>query len=110
MAYDAVFESVRTASKKPSRDLLERTHNYLQRFADHVRLSNYRYEVTFGLYMLTYNEKIIVNSVSALCVIIFFGVLFSGIRTLLSSLYRSIAQIFFWLLSSDSVQQMLTFC
>ncbi|KAJ5780065.1 hypothetical protein N7457_005225 [Penicillium paradoxum] len=38
------------------------------RLVDRVRLEYYRYEVTFGLYVMTPREKFVVNSVVSVCI------------------------------------------
>jgi hypothetical protein len=57
MVRDVAVGCPRKANKEATFDLLNRTHSYLQRFFNIIRLSYYRYEVTLGLYVLTYGEK-----------------------------------------------------
>lgn len=41
--------------------LHKRRRNPFQRLVDYVRLEYYRYEVTFGLYVMTWSEKCVTN-------------------------------------------------
>jgi hypothetical protein len=41
--------------------VLKQYRNLVQCFTDGMRLQYYRYEVTFGLYVMTPGEKLIVN-------------------------------------------------
>ena len=41
--------------------VLKQYRNLVQRFTDRMRLEYYRYEVTFGLYVMTPGEKLIVH-------------------------------------------------
>lgn len=51
----SINTSTSTAPRNQSR-------NPFQRFVDRVRLEYYRYEVTFGLYVMTPSEKLVANT------------------------------------------------
>ncbi|OOF91709.1 hypothetical protein ASPCADRAFT_177097 [Aspergillus carbonarius ITEM 5010] len=81
--------------KKPRR-------NILQRFADRILLEYYRYEVTFGLYVMTPGEKLVANTfvivvLSLLCwaLLVYFPAL----------LYHKLSRLV-WLLTGHSSEEM----
>lgn len=39
-----------------------KSHNYVRRCVDQIRLLYYRYEVTFGVYVMTPGEKFVANT------------------------------------------------
>ncbi|KAF7596702.1 hypothetical protein BBP40_000130 [Aspergillus hancockii] len=76
--------------------------NVLQRFADRVRLEYYRYEVTFGLYVMTPAEKLVANSF----VMIVLSLLFWGLLLYFPTLlYQKLIRLA-WLLTGHSREEM----
>ncbi|PGH09690.1 hypothetical protein AJ80_07641 [Polytolypa hystricis UAMH7299] len=63
---------------KPSSYLIqmEPRRNLLQRAIDRVHLAYYRYEVTFGVYVMTPPEKLIANTFLIVCVSLLMWALF----------------------------------
>ncbi|KAJ5165057.1 uncharacterized protein N7500_006887 [Penicillium coprophilum] len=51
-----------SSSMKSSAHWRSQQRNIFQRAYNRVQLGYYRYEVTFGLYVLTFNEKLVVNA------------------------------------------------
>lgn len=51
--------SIHTSSSPKTRN---QRRNPFQRFVDRVRLEYYRYEVTFGIYVMTPSEKLVANT------------------------------------------------
>ncbi|KAJ5239259.1 hypothetical protein N7468_003878 [Penicillium chermesinum] len=72
------------------------------RVVDRVRLEYYRYEVTFGLYVMTPSEKCVANS----CVLVFLGLLLWALLLYFPSLLYSKASRFVWLLTGQSGQEL----
>ncbi|OQD75127.1 hypothetical protein PENDEC_c008G00993 [Penicillium decumbens] len=75
--------------------------NPFQRVFDRVRLEYYRYEVTFGLYVLTPGEKLVANSF----VFVALALLFWALLYLPSMLYNKAGGLV-WLLTGHSGQAM----
>ncbi|KAF7716168.1 Uncharacterized protein PECH_005444 [Penicillium ucsense] len=75
--------------------------NPVQRFSDRVRLEYYRYEVTFGLYVLTPNEKVVANSFVVVSLLLLFWALFIYFPPLL---FHKICRLG-WLLTGHSSQE-----
>ncbi|KAL4883356.1 hypothetical protein BJY04DRAFT_25061 [Aspergillus karnatakaensis] len=82
-------------SRKPRR-------NILQRATDRVRLEYYRYEVTFGLYVMTPGEKVVANSF----VFIVLGLLFWALLVYFPALLYSKLSRLVWLLTGQSSEEM----
>lgn len=76
--------------------------NVIQRFADRVRLEYYRYEVTFGLYVMTPAEKLVANSFVMVVLSLLFWALLLYFPTLL---YSKLARLV-WLLTGHSSEEM----
>ncbi|KAB8077005.1 hypothetical protein BDV29DRAFT_70725 [Aspergillus leporis] len=76
--------------------------NILQRFADRVRLEYYRYEVTFGLYVMTPAEKLVANSFVMVVLSLLFWALALYFPTLL---YQKLIRLA-WLLTGHSREEM----
>ncbi|PWY88926.1 hypothetical protein BO70DRAFT_157183 [Aspergillus heteromorphus CBS 117.55] len=86
-------------SRLPRKDA---RRNIVQRFADRVSLEYYRYEVTFGLYVMTPVEKLVANvfviiALSLLCwaLLVYFPAL----------LYQKLSRLV-WLLTGHSHEEM----
>ncbi|CDM31035.1 Small subunit of serine palmitoyltransferase-like [Penicillium roqueforti FM164] len=74
--------------------------NIFQRASDRVQLAYYRYEVTFGLYVLTSNEKLVVNAfVSTVITLIFWALLY------FPTLVYNKGDNLIWLLTGHGSQQ-----
>ena len=74
--------------------------------SNYLRLRYYQYEVTFGLYMLTYREKCIFNMILfSICAALMYGICFSLQPLLVWSLCRLV-----WYMngSLDGVQDICT--
>lgn len=83
------------AMKKPRR-------NILQRAVDRVNLEYYRYQVTFGLYVMTPAEKLVANSF----VIVVLSLLFWALLLYFPSLlYQKLTRLV-WLLTGHSSTEM----
>lgn len=76
--------------------------NVLQRFADRIHLEYYRYEVTFGLYVMTPGEKLVANTF----VIVVLSLLFWALLLYFPSLlYQKLSRLV-WLLTGHSGEEM----
>ena len=93
-------------TKKPSSPRFEFRLTIPAKISDYLRLKYYQYEVTYGLYVMTFEEKLIVNTF-VFCVLttIFYGVFFGLQPFLVRSLCR-----FVWYTngSLDGVQDLCT--
>lgn len=76
--------------------------NAIQRFFDRARLEYYRYEVTFGLYVMTPAEKLVANSF----VFVVFYLLFWGLLLYFPSLLYQKLRRLVWLLTGHSGEEM----
>ncbi|GAB1201278.1 hypothetical protein APSETT444_010668 [Aspergillus pseudonomiae] len=76
--------------------------NVIQRFADRIRLEYYRYEVTFGLYVMTPGEKLVANSFVMVVLSLLFWALLLYFPTLL---YQKLTRLV-WLLTGHSSEEM----
>ncbi|KAB8277744.1 hypothetical protein BDV30DRAFT_204922 [Aspergillus minisclerotigenes] len=76
--------------------------NVIQRFADRVRLEYYRYEVTFGLYVMTPGEKLVANSFVMVVLSLLLWALLLYFPTLL---YQKLIRLV-WLLTGHSSEEM----
>jgi hypothetical protein len=88
------------SSSAPRRN---RRRNPFQRMLGRVQLEYYRYEVTFGLYVLTPNEKIVANAFVLVSLALFFWALLY----LPSMLYNKAGGLV-WLLTGHSGQEVRT--
>ncbi|KAJ5122367.1 hypothetical protein N7448_003501 [Penicillium atrosanguineum] len=77
-----------------------RRRNPFQRMFDRVRLEYYRYEVTFGVYVLTPNEKTVANTFVLIALALFFWALLY-----LPSLLYNKAGSLVWLLTGHNGQE-----
>ncbi|KAJ5894660.1 hypothetical protein N7495_006351 [Penicillium taxi] len=76
---------------------LRNHRNPFQRIVDRVRLEYYRYEVTFGLYVLTPNEKWVANTF----VIVVLGLLLWGMLYFPALLFDKLGN-FAWVLTGQT--------
>lgn len=94
-----------TASSKHSAShltLKNPRRNILQRIVDHIQLGYYRYEVTFGLYVMTRGEKLVANTF----VIVVLSLLFWALVLYFPSLlYQKLSRLV-WLLTGHSGEEM----
>ncbi|GKZ28341.1 hypothetical protein AbraIFM66950_003598 [Aspergillus brasiliensis] len=76
--------------------------NILQRSVDRIRLEYYRYEVTFGLYVMTPGEKLVANTF----VIVVLSLLFWALLVYFPALlYQKLSRLV-WLLTGHSSEEM----
>lgn len=76
--------------------------NALQRLVDRVRLVYYRYEVTFGLYVMTPGEKLVANTFVFVVLSLLFWALLLYFPALL---YQKLSRLV-WLLTGHSGEEM----
>ncbi|KAL5355829.1 hypothetical protein BJX96DRAFT_141933 [Aspergillus floccosus] len=95
MSTGNISGSSHMAMKNPSR-------NVLQRLVDRVRLEYYRYEVTFGLYVMTPGEKLVANSFVIVVLSLLFWALLLYFPALL---YQKLTRLV-WLLTGHSSEEM----
>lgn len=99
------YSSSMSASTSPSGSYLGSQNprrNVLQRCVDRVRLEYYRYEVTFGLYVMTPGEKLVANTF----VMVVFSLLFWAVLLYFPSLlYQKLSRLV-WLLTGHSSAEM----
>jgi hypothetical protein len=89
-----------TASQLPMAP--PRARNAVQRFTDRVRLEYYRYEVTFGLYVMTPAEKLVANTFVFVVLSLLFWALVLYFPALL---YQKLSRLV-WLLTGHSGEEM----
>lgn len=77
--------------------------NPFQRMFDRVQLEYYRYEVTFGIYVMTPNEKMVANAFVLITLALFFWALLY----LPSLLYKKAGGLV-WLLTGHNGQELGT--
>ena len=75
--------------------------NLVQQGIDRVRLEYYRYEVTFGLYVMTPGEKFVANTFVLVVLSLLAWALFYFPSLLYAKLFRLL-----WLLTGESGEQM----
>lgn len=61
-AMDELLTKYSSSMTNSSAALCKKSRNPLRRIVDRVRLEYYRYEVTFGLYVMTPSEKCVANT------------------------------------------------
>jgi hypothetical protein len=93
-----------SSTSAPAAFRTQRSRNPFKRFFDRVRLEYYRYEVTFGLYVMTPSEKLVTNSfvVVALSLLLWALLLYFP-----SLLYHKLTRLV-WLLTGHSSQEVGT--
>lgn len=77
------------------------SRNPFQRFVDRVRLEYYRYEVTFGLYVMTPSEKLVANTFVIVVLSLLFWALLLYFPQLL---YQKLTRLV-WLLTGHSGEE-----
>ncbi|KAJ5083568.1 hypothetical protein N7456_012995 [Penicillium angulare] len=92
--------SLFTTTSAPSA-LLNKRRNPFQRFIDRVQLEYYRYEVTFGLYVMTPSEKWAANTIVLTVLIL---LLWALVLYFPSLLYVKLSRLM-WLLTGRSGQE-----
>lgn len=83
---------------------LRQRRNPFQRMVDRVRLEYYRYEVTFGLYVMTPSEKCVANTF----VLIVLSLLLWALLLYFPSLLYNKAGSLVWLLTGQSCEEVGT--
>ncbi|KAL2864516.1 serine palmitoyltransferase small subunit family protein [Aspergillus lucknowensis] len=92
-----------TAPFPPDNHSLNKTRrNIFQRATDRVRLEYYRYEVTFGLYVMTPGEKLVANTFVVVVLALLFWALLVYFPALL---YQKLSRLV-WLLTGHSSEEM----
>ncbi|PWY63606.1 hypothetical protein BO83DRAFT_154964 [Aspergillus eucalypticola CBS 122712] len=94
-----------TMTNSPCSSHLSMKHprrNILQRFVDRIRLEYYRYEVTFGLYVMTPGEKLVANTFVMVVLSLLFWALLVYFPALL---YQKLSRLV-WLLTGHSSEEM----
>ncbi|KAL4912465.1 hypothetical protein BDW62DRAFT_19137 [Aspergillus aurantiobrunneus] len=92
-----------TATSPPSSHSMSKTRrNVFQRATDRVRLEYYRYEVTFGLYVMTPAEKLVANTFVFVVLSLLFWALLVYFPALL---YQKLSRLV-WLLTGQSGEEM----
>ncbi|KAI9039610.1 serine palmitoyltransferase small subunit family protein [Aspergillus affinis] len=98
--YSSTMSSVKTSASHLASKSSRR--NILQRCLDRVCLEYYRYEVTFGLYVMTPAEKLVANTF----VMVVFSLLFWALLLYFPSLlYQKLSRLV-WLLTGHSSSEM----
>jgi hypothetical protein len=82
----------------------QRSRNHFKRFFDRVRLEYYRYEVTFGLYVMTPSEKLVANT---FVVVVLSLLLWALLLYFPSLLYHKLSRLV-WLLTGHSSHEVGT--
>ncbi|PYH98480.1 hypothetical protein BO71DRAFT_49921 [Aspergillus ellipticus CBS 707.79] len=99
------YSSTMSTSASPGashRPMKNPRRNIVQRCADRISLEYYRYEVTFGLYVMTPAEKLVANAF----VIIVLSLLFWALLVYFPALlYQKISRVV-WLLTGHSSEEM----
>ncbi|KAJ5585044.1 uncharacterized protein N7459_004844 [Penicillium hispanicum] len=81
--------------------LRNQSRNPFQRFFDRVRLEYYRYEVTFGLYVMTPSEKCVANT---FVFVVLTLLLWASLLYFPSLLYQKLSRLV-WLLTGHSGEE-----
>lgn len=93
-----------SSTSAPAAFRVQRTRNPFKRFFDRVRLEYYRYEVTFGLYVMTPSEKLVANTFVAVVLSLLLWALLLYFPSLL---YHKLSRLV-WLLTGHSSQEVGT--
>lgn len=93
-----------SSNSAPAAFRTQRARNLFQRFFDRVRLEYYRYEVTFGLYVMTPSEKLVANT---FVVVVLSLLLWALLLYFPSLLYHKLSRLV-WLLTGHSSQEVGT--
>jgi hypothetical protein len=102
-AVDELISKYSSASA-PAAFRIQRSRNPFQRFFDRLRLEYYRYEVTFGLYVMTPSEKFVANTFVVVVLSLLFWALVLYFPSLL---YHKLSRLV-WLLTGHSSQEVGT--
>ncbi|KAJ5098107.1 hypothetical protein N7532_005108 [Penicillium argentinense] len=97
-AVDKLLTKYSSSMTNTSNSLLNRRQNPFQRVIDRVRLEYYRYEVTFGLYVMTPSEKCVANTFVFVVISLLLWALLLYFPPLL---YNKLARVI-WLLTGHS--------
>jgi hypothetical protein len=102
----AMDELVRkySSASAPAAFRAQRSFYPFKRFFDRVRLEYYRYEVTFGLYVMTPSEKLVANT---FVVVVLSLLLWALLLYFPSLLYHKLGRLV-WLLTGHSSQEVGT--
>lgn len=92
--------SINTTSSSTA--LRNQSRNPFQRFVDRVRLEYYRYEVTFGLYVMTPSEKLVANT---FVIVVMTLLLWALLLYFPQLLYQKLSRLM-WLLTGHSGEEM----
>ncbi|KAL3467789.1 hypothetical protein BJX64DRAFT_283257 [Aspergillus heterothallicus] len=90
-----------TATSSGIHALPKTRRNIFQRATDRVRLEYYRYEVTFGLYVMTSGEKLVANTFVMVVLALLFWALLVYFPALL---YQKLSRLV-WLLTGQSSEE-----
>jgi hypothetical protein len=93
-----------SSTSAPAAFRTQRARHPFQRFFDRVRLEYYRYEVTFGLYVMTPSEKLVANT---FVVVVLSLLLWALLLYFPSLLYHKLSRLV-WLLTGHSSQDVGT--
>ncbi|KAL1998835.1 hypothetical protein VTN02DRAFT_5503 [Thermoascus thermophilus] len=94
--------STMSTSSSPSPTPVHPRKGPIQRLVDRVRLEYYRYEVTFGVYVMTPGEKFVANTF----VIVFLSLLIWALLLYFPSLlYQKLSRLV-WLLTGHNSEEM----
>lgn len=93
-----------SSTSAPAAFRTQGARNPFQRFFDRVRLEYYRYEVTFGLYVMTPSEKLVANT---FVVVVLSLLLWALLLYFPSLLYHKLSRLV-WLLTGHSSQDVGT--
>lgn len=93
-----------SSTSAPAAFRTQRARNPFQRFFDRVRLEYYRYEVTFGLYVMTPGEKLVANT---FVIVVLSLLLWALLLYFPSLLYHKLSRLV-WLLTGHSSQEVGT--
>ncbi|KAL2819186.1 hypothetical protein BJX63DRAFT_428840 [Aspergillus granulosus] len=95
------YSSTMSTTTSSGHHILPKTRrNIFQRATDRVRLEYYRYEVTFGLYVMTPGEKLVANTF----VIVVLALLFWALLYFPTLLYQKLSRLI-WLLTGQSSEE-----
>jgi len=96
------YSSTMSASSSPSPVPVSQRKGLVQRIVDRIRLEYYRYEVTYGVYVMTPGEKFVANTF----VVVFLSLLIWALLLYFPSLlYQKLSRLV-WLLTGHSSEEM----
>ncbi|KAJ5690607.1 hypothetical protein N7462_004999 [Penicillium macrosclerotiorum] len=100
-AVDELISKYSSSMNTSATALRNQRRNPFQRFIDRVRLEYYRYEVTFGLYVMTPSEKLVANTF----VMVVMSLLLWALLLYFPSLLYSKLSRLVWLLTGHSGEE-----